>query len=122
MPRYETFYEELAAVKFSPDYVACVLNDNFEDAKAQFLCAADGDSLRASGDARRAGHRLARPTRRALARGARRASISTRSARSRYDGTYEDLFFYVERLIVGAVRRGRRRPAAHRALAATTST
>jgi argininosuccinate lyase len=24
-------------VKFSPDYVASVLNDNFEDAKAQFL-------------------------------------------------------------------------------------
>ena len=34
-----------------------------------------------------------------------------------YDGTYEDLFFYVERLIVAGLRRRRRRPAAHRALA-----
>ena len=24
-------------MKFAPDYVACVLNDVFEDAKAQFL-------------------------------------------------------------------------------------
>ena len=34
----------------------------------------------------------------------------------KYDGTYEDLFFYVERLIIAGVRRGRRRPAAHGAL------
>ena len=53
---------------------------------------------------------------RADPRGARRDLDSTRSARVAYDGTYEDLFFYVERLIVARLRRRRRRPAAHRAL------
>ena len=37
VPRYEAFYGELRPVRFAPDYVACVLNDVFEDAKAQFL-------------------------------------------------------------------------------------
>ena len=59
-----------------------------------------------------------------VSRGRRARAPRRRSTRSRlddvrrvtYDGTYEDLFFYVERLIVAGVRRGRRRPAAHRAL------
>ena len=63
--------------------------------------AADGDPLRASRDARRARHRPAR--RRARdPRGARRHLARTRSRQVRYDGTCEDLFFYVERLIVEA--------------------
>ena len=58
------------------------------------------------------------PRRRARARGKRStASRRTRFARSSYDGTYEDLFFYIERLIVAGVRRRRRRAAAHGALA-----
>ncbi len=85
-------------MKFAPDYVACVLNDVFEDAKAQFLSplmaihfahlvmlveqrivsAADGRALAAALD-----------------------SIDLDAVRQvQYDGTYEDLFFYVERLIV----------------------
>ena len=44
-------------------------------------------------------------------------SISLRRRRVRtYDGTCEDLFFYIERLIVAGVRRGSGRPPAHRAL------
>jgi argininosuccinate lyase len=85
-------------VKFAPDYVVCVLNDVFEDAKAQFLSplmaiqyahlvmlvergivsAADGRAIAAALD-----------------------SIDLNEVRQvKYDGTYEDLFFYVERLIV----------------------
>ena len=85
-------------MKFSPDYVACVLNEVFEDAKAQFLAPlmaihyahlvmlvergivspADGGALAGALD-----------------------SIDLDAVRQvQYDGTYEDLFFYVERLIV----------------------
>jgi argininosuccinate lyase len=85
-------------VKFSPDYVRLVLNENFEDAKAQFLTPlmainyahlvmlvdrgivsrADGRAIRAALDA-----------------------IPLDEVRTvAYDGTYEDLFFYIERLIV----------------------
>ena len=63
--------------------------------------AADGDPLRAPGDARRPGHRLAPPTR---TRSAWRSTACRRTTIRdvNYDGTYEDLFFYVERLIVQA--------------------
>ena len=85
-------------MKFAPDYVACVLNDVFEDAKAQFLAPlmaihhahlvmlveqgivspADGRALAAALD-----------------------SVDLDAVRQvQYDGSYEDLFFYVERLIV----------------------
>jgi argininosuccinate lyase len=85
-------------MKFAPEYVRCVLNENFEDAKAQFLeplmrihyahlvmlaeqqivPAADAAAIRTALDA-----------------------ISTADIRRvTYDGTYEDLFFYVERLVV----------------------
>ena len=85
-------------MKFDPEYVACVLNDIFEDAKAQFLVplmeihrahlvmlAAQG--IVPPGEAR------------ALRDGLSRIRIDD-IMRVRYDGTYEDLFFYVERLIV----------------------
>ena len=103
------------AVKFAPDYVACVLNDVFEDAKAQFLVAADGDSLRAPGDARRAGHRLAGRRPRAC-RGARLHRSRRRSpgAVRRHLRGPVLLRRTADR---GAVRRGRRRTAAHRTLA-----
>jgi argininosuccinate lyase len=84
--------------RFSPEYVALVLNENFEDAKAQFLAPliaihyahlvmlveqeivprADGRAIRAALDA-----------------------IDVDSLRRvPYDESCEDLFFYVERLIV----------------------
>jgi argininosuccinate lyase len=87
-------------VRFDPQYVSQVLNENFEDAKTLFLVplmaihyahlvmlaergivsAADARTLRDALD-----------------------SISLADVRSApYDGTCEDLFFYVERLLVKA--------------------
>jgi argininosuccinate lyase len=85
-------------VTFDPEYVSQVLNENFEDAKTLFLSplmaihyahlvmlaergivsAADAHAIREGLD-----------------------SISLGDIRAAaYDGTYEDLFFYVERLLV----------------------
>jgi len=87
-------------VRFDPEYVSQVLTDNFEDAKTLFLSPlmaihyahlvmlvergivspADGRRLREALD-----------------------SISVESIKCAvYDGTCEDLFFYVERLVTGA--------------------
>jgi argininosuccinate lyase len=85
-------------VPFAPEYVKCVLNENFEDAKELFLAplmaihyahlvmltargiisSQDAHALRVSLDS------ISQPDVRRVA----------------YDGTYEDLFFYVEQLIV----------------------
>jgi argininosuccinate lyase len=85
---------------FAPEYVACVLNENFEDAKQLFLSplisihyahlvmlAQQGIVL--PGDARRL-------------RGALDSISQAEVRRATYDGTFEDLFFYIERLIVQA--------------------
>ena len=84
-------------MRFSPEYVRLVLNENFEDAKSQFLAplmainyahlvmlaergivtAAEASAIRRSLDA-----------------------IDLDAVRAiRYDGTCEDLFFYVDRLV-----------------------
>src|SRR5712691_8326815 len=87
-------------MKFAPEYVTYVLNENFEDAKELFLgplmaihyahlamLAAQG--IVSPSDARTLGDAL--------------DSVSQADVRrATYDGTYEDLFFYVERLIVAA--------------------
>ena len=87
-------------MKFAPEYVTFVLNENFEDAKALLLSpmmainyahlvmlAAQG--IVSPSDA----HAL----RQAL------DGVSQDAIRDvKYDGTYEDLFFYVERLIIEA--------------------
>src|ERR1700704_284842 len=87
-------------MKFAPEYVTYVLNENFEDAKALLLSpmmainyahlvmlAAQG--MVSPGDA----HVL----REAL------DGVSQDEIRGvKYDGTYEDLFFYVERLVIQA--------------------
>jgi argininosuccinate lyase len=85
-------------MKFSSEYVSCVLNENFEDAKAQFLMPlmaiheAHLVMLAECGIVPRA---EARAIRDALER------VPVEDVkRVTYDGTYEDLFFYVERLIV----------------------
>ncbi len=87
-------------MRFDPEYVSQVLNENFEDAKTLFLdpliaihyahlvmlterkivSAADAHTLRQALD-----------------------GISVADIHAvRYDGTWEDLFFYVERLVVEA--------------------
>ncbi len=87
-------------MKFAPEYITCVLNENFEDAKALLLSpmmainyahlvmlaaqgivsAKDAHALRAALD-----------------------TVSQDEIRTvSYDGTYEDLFFYVERLVIQA--------------------
>jgi argininosuccinate lyase len=85
-------------VRFAPEYVACVLNENFEDAKAQFL-----SPLMAIHYA----HLVMLAERRIISAADARAIRDALEAigldevrRVEYDGTYEDLFFYVERLIV----------------------
>ena len=87
-------------MRFAPEYVAYVLNENFEDAKANFLTplmalhyahlvmlvdrgivsAADAHAIRVALDA------IPQDDVRKVA----------------YDGTYEDLFFYLDRLIIAS--------------------
>jgi argininosuccinate lyase len=87
-------------VRFDPEYVSQVLNDNFEDAKTLFLgpllaihsahlvMLADCGII-SPGDA----HRL---------RDALESISVTDVRRTPYDPTCEDLFFYVERLLAAA--------------------
>ncbi|HEY2434252.1 MAG TPA: argininosuccinate lyase [Vicinamibacterales bacterium] len=87
-------------MSFSPEYVRLVLNENFEDAKAQFLAPLmainyahlvmlAGQSIVSGGDARAI---------RAALDGVRIDEIR----KARYDGSCEDLFFYVEREVTAA--------------------
>ena len=87
-------------MRFSPEYVACVLNTNFEDAKSLFLAPlmrihyAHLVMLNERGIV---------PTEQARAVRDALDGISTAEVReTAYDGSCEDLFFYLERLIVGA--------------------
>jgi len=87
-------------MRFSPEYVACVLNTNFEDAKTLFLTPlmrihyAHLVMLVERGIIQ---GQPARTIRDAL------DSISMAKVRdTTYDGSCEDLFFFLERLIVGA--------------------
>jgi argininosuccinate lyase len=85
-------------VKFSPDYVRIVLNENFEDAKAQFLVplmAIEYAHLVMLAEQKIVTRDEAASIRTAL------DAISQEEIRTIvYDGTYEDLFFYIERLVV----------------------
>jgi argininosuccinate lyase len=85
-------------MKFSPEYVACVLNENFEDAKAQFLSplmAIHHAHLVMLAEQKIVPREEARTIAQAL------GHIPIEEVRCvAYDGSCEDLFFYVERLIV----------------------
>src|SRR3954464_13897007 len=85
-------------MRFSPEYVACVLNTNFEDAKSLFLAPlmrihyAHLVMLAEQNIIPRA---EARAVRDALGR------ISVSEVRgTKYDGSCEDLFFFIDRLLV----------------------
>jgi argininosuccinate lyase len=84
-------------VRFSPDYVRLVLDENFEDAKAQFLAplmAIHYAHLVMLVERGIVAPDEARAIRTALDR------VDLDAVRAvRYDGSYEDLFFYVDRLI-----------------------
>ena len=87
-------------MRFAPEYVTYVLNENFEDAKTLFLSpliAIHYAHLVMLADCGIVGPGDARRLRDAL------DSISEGEVRrARYDATCEDLFFYIERLIVAA--------------------
>ncbi|MGE3706299.1 MAG: argininosuccinate lyase, partial [Vicinamibacterales bacterium] len=82
---------------FAPEYVTYVLNEHFEDAKQLFLApllAIHYAHLAMLADTRIVAADDARRLREAL------DDISKADLQGvRYDGTYEDLFFYVERLV-----------------------
>src|SRR5262250_56164 len=87
-------------MRFAPEYVTYVLNENFEDAKTLLLSPmmainyAHLVMLEAQGIVPRD---MAHTLREAL------DGVSQDAIREvTYDGSYEDLFFYVERLIVDA--------------------
>ncbi len=82
---------------FAPEYVRAVLNENFEDAKALFLeplLAIDGAHLVMLAERGIVARDDARRIRDAVA-GVCRETVRT----TPYDGSCEDLFFFVERLI-----------------------
>ncbi len=85
---------------FSPDYVRIVLNENFEDAKSLFLeplMAIHYAHLVMLHDTRIVSTEDARAIRRAL------DGIDLDAVRKTpYDGTCEDLFFFLERQVVAA--------------------
>jgi argininosuccinate lyase len=85
-------------VTFSPDYVHLVLNENFEDAKAQLLVplmAINYAHLVMLAEQEIVGRADAASIRQALDR------ISVDEVRKvQYDGTYEDLFFYIQRRVI----------------------
>jgi argininosuccinate lyase len=87
-------------VRFHPQYVSQVLNDNFEDAKALFLApllAIHQAHLVMLADCGIISAADARALRDGL------ASVSVADvARVPYDDSCEDLFFYIERLLVTA--------------------
>ena len=87
-------------MRFAPEYVSHVLNENFEDAKTLFLSplmAIHYAHLVMLTDRGIISSAEAHAIRQAL------DSISLSDVRAvTYDGTYEDLFFFVERLLVQA--------------------
>jgi len=85
-------------MKFAAEYVAYVLNENFEDAKAQFLAP-----LMTIHQAHLVmlAERAIVPAAEARAIRDALAQVSMEDVRRvKYDGTCEDLFFFVERLII----------------------
>jgi argininosuccinate lyase len=87
-------------MRFAPEYVTYVLNENFDDAKANFLSplmALQYAHLVMLADRKIVSAADAHAIRVAL------DSVSEPDVRKvAYDGTYEDLFFYIDRLIVTA--------------------
>jgi hypothetical protein len=96
---------------FAPGMVTNVLNDNFEDAKVLFLSplmAIEYAHLVMLNTQRIISSKDAPLLRKAL------DSISLTDVRRAYDGSYEDLFFYIDRLVAASlVVTASPRPAPH---------
>jgi argininosuccinate lyase len=87
-------------MRFAPEYVGTVLNDNFEDAKALFLSPLL--SIHYAHLVMLAERGIVGPAEARTLRAALDGICEADIQQVRYDGTYEDLFFYVERLVVRA--------------------
>jgi argininosuccinate lyase len=87
-------------MRFAPDYVTHVLNENFEDAKTLFL--APLLAIHYAHLVMLARQGIVSPADARAIRDALDGLSEDEVRRVTYDGTYEDLFFYVERLIVEA--------------------
>jgi argininosuccinate lyase len=85
-------------MRFAADYVSCVLNDNFEYAREHYL-----GPLMAIHEAHLvmlAERAVVPPAEARAIRDALRLVPVDDVRRVTYDGSYEDLFFYVERLVI----------------------
>jgi argininosuccinate lyase len=87
-------------MRFAPEYVKYVLNENFEDAKALFLSPLM--AIHYSHLVMLAERRIIAPADARAIRNALDGISQAEVRRVTYDGSCEDLFFYVERLIVEA--------------------
>src|SRR6476659_9055318 len=85
-------------MNFAPEYVAYVLNENFEDAKELFLSPLM--AIHYAHLVMLAGQGIVRPDDARAIRDALDAVSQDAVRQAKYDGTCEDLFFYVERLII----------------------
>src|ERR671926_162138 len=83
---------------FAPEYVTYVLNENFEDAKELFLSPLM--AIHYAHLAMLAERGIISPEDAHSIRAALDAVSQEDVKHVRYDGTYEDLFFYVEQLII----------------------
>ena len=95
-------------MRFAPEYVTHVLNENFEDAKALFLSPLM--AIHYAHLVMLAHQGIVSPEDAHAIRMALDAVSLDEVRAASYDGTYEDLFFYIERLIVqgcGEDRAGR---------------
>jgi argininosuccinate lyase len=84
-------------MKLSPEYVRLVLDENFEDAKAQFLSPLM--EIHYAHLIMLAEQKIVSPDDAHAIRMALDAIDEDAVRRVRYDGTYEDLFFYLDTLI-----------------------
>lgn len=88
----------MSGTRFHPEYIACVLNENFEDAKSLFLVPlmsihyAHLTMLAAQGIVSRSDAHTIREALDAIPLEQVRSTV--------YNGQCEDLYFYVERLII----------------------
>src|SRR5690606_37924038 len=89
------YFEQM---RFAPEYIAYVLNENFEDAKRLFL--APLMAIHRAHLVMLADRAIIRPDVARRIRDALEALDETQVRQVTYDGSCEDLFFYIERLLI----------------------